>query len=1032
MIIPEFIQALDEEIAAVRQRGGNSVITVYDGAFIRRDGPFFVYTFTTESPLVAFEDADTTVKVDGIEYDGQIVSVQGSEVAVAIEHDCGGAIAEAKLITDMSALLKALRNRFEEVLDEERSLDTRIGDQLFNFVPASTGMDKGELNLPSTQDPLNGEQVGAIRAACGSDVHFIWGPPGTGKTQTVGFLIAVLLRRDLRVLVVSHTNIATDQAIASAAKLLENTEDYQSGRLVRYGNISPNSHLPELVLPDKIAELLGQHLKEQIAKLQAELGPIQAVLKSLLEIQTLLARQQEALTKRSGLETSMQQCSQEHGIAKAREASLAAHFHEIETKVSQAQAAGKLKRFFLRLDPATLQTQAAMIESELAAVRRSNAAGAAKLADFQVAIDRARTESDLCERESKAMLSYHGLSNATFPDHITQLSKQADASTKAIGVIQAELTALPAKILDEAKVIATSLTKATISKQMDEQKFDVVVVDEASMAPMPSLYFAAGRAAQKVVVVGDFRQLPPIVQSRAQMAKKWLGRDIFDQAGIQRAVDAQQPEPRLTMLCRQYRMHPEISQVASGIIYGGQLEDSLSREACRAIDVVLEKSPFATTPLVLYDVSSTNPWSSKLERGGRYNLYSAVLSAELARRAAGAGIESVGVISPYAIHAKLIKMMLDDSGDAKLRHLKVSTVHKFQGLEQDLIIYDVAEGPDVDPWFARDTGLNSDAAKLINVAITRAKAQLVIVANVDYLASRLRPDSILMRVLDEVRIRGKVVDSREILDDYSCTEFDRWAGLLGPRDDGINPDDGTLYTERNFYAAFFADLRNSSQEIIIVSPFLSARRTRQFLNLFQSKCRNGVVVRVFTRTLQEREENNMRLQAEDLFLQLRDAGVQVVERRGVHQKFAFIDRKVAWEGSLNILSQSEGRSTEHMRRLPFQKTCKELIELHGFGSDLEVDPGTRRPVQTDRTCDDCGSQFVLVREAEGIVARCGNYPNCQNRYSIRRDDRIGTDVVCSGIDGVPCGKLMVATSGRNGVYLRCSDHNCKGTRNVKS
>ena len=100
------------------------------------------------------------------------------------------------------------------------------------------------MNLPPSKAPPNDEQVAAIRAACGSDVHFIWGPPGTGKTQTIGFLIAALLRRNLRVLVVSHTNVATDHAIANAAKLLLDTEDYQSGKLVRYGNISPNSGLP--------------------------------------------------------------------------------------------------------------------------------------------------------------------------------------------------------------------------------------------------------------------------------------------------------------------------------------------------------------------------------------------------------------------------------------------------------------------------------------------------------------------------------------------------------------------------------------------------------------------------------------------------------------------------------------------------------------------------------------------------------------------------------------------------------------------
>ena len=319
-------------------------------------------------------------------------------------------------------------------------------------------------------------------------------------------------------------------------------------------------------------------------------------------------------------------------------ASVQAELEQVKAKLAEAQAAGKLKRFFRGLDPAKIQVQVARTEGELGTVHRTITAGAAKLTEFQAILKKAQAEEERCANEAYALLSQQRLDATNVPGRIAQLSKQADELTAAIRAIEAELEALLAKILREAKVIATSLTKATISKQMDDQKFDVVVVDEVSMAPMPSLYFAAGRASQKAIVVGDFRQLPPIVLAETELAQKWLGRDIFNQAGVERAVDEQKPEARLTMLRRQYRMHPEISRVPNNIIYGGRLVDCLSHDTLGGITSFLARSPFAATPLVLYDVSSTNPWSSRLDQGGRYNLYSAVLSAELARRAAGAGI----------------------------------------------------------------------------------------------------------------------------------------------------------------------------------------------------------------------------------------------------------------------------------------------------------------------------------------------------------------------------------------------------------
>jgi hypothetical protein len=748
----------------------------------------------------------------------------------------------------------------------------------------------------------------------------------------------------------------------------------------------------------------------------------------------LKAQQTEQGLSLEHLTTDGGKCLQEHDSAKSRADSLAAQVRVLEARLAEAEAAGRLKRFLRGLDPVVLQAQLTKTGTELNAVRAVIAASTRKLEEFHSQIEEAQRQERHIRRELENLLSRFNFTVDAVPSRMSRLVRQSDDLTARIRTIEAELDAIAAKILKEAKLVATSLTKATISKQIDGQMFDVLVVDEASMAPMPSLFYATGRASQKVIVVGDFRQLPPICVSETPMTQRWLARDIFEQAGIQRAVDEQKREPRLTMLKRQYRMHPDISAISNSIIYGGQLLDSLGKAELKSIAAFHKQSPFAPTPLVLYDVSVTNPWSSKLEQGGRYNLYSAVLSAELAKRAALAGCESIGIISPYSVHARLVKMILDDSGDARLRHLRVSTVHRFQGLEQDAIIFDIAEGPM--PRFGPSglvdgTDLASQAAKLINVSITRPRAQLAVVANCDYLASKLHRNSILIRVLEQVRQHGTVIDSREIVTDYFCSDYERWATLLNPHDCRIDPADSTLYTARNFYAAFFADLRKAAREIIIVSPFLTASRAQQFFDLLRSKIAVGVAVRVFTQTVRD-GTSDMSRQAKMVMEGLKSINAQVVERAGLHQKFAFIDRKVAWEGSLNILSQSAGRTTEHMRRLPFAKTCDELIELHQLGSDAEVEPGSRGKIRTDRQCEVHQTAMVLVPGQYGLFLGCQEYPTCKIHYRIAQGERIKTDVKCPGKDGVACNQAMFATRGRYGVYLKCSSPNCSGTRTVRA
>lgn len=64
---------------------------------------------------------------------------------------------------------------------------------------------------------------------------------------------------------------------------------------------------------------------------------------------------------------------------------------------------------------------------------------------------------------------------------------------------------------------------------------DTVIFDEASMAYIPQIVFSAGLAGKHFVSMGDFAQLPPVVQSSDSSA---LNADIFQFCGIANAVQA--------------------------------------------------------------------------------------------------------------------------------------------------------------------------------------------------------------------------------------------------------------------------------------------------------------------------------------------------------------------------------------------------------------------------------------------------------------------------------------------------------------
>lgn len=140
-----------------------------------------------------------------------------------------------------------------------------------------------------------------------------------------------------------------------------------------------------------------------------------------------------------------------------------------------------------------------------------------------------------------------------------------------------------------------------------------------------------------------------------------------------------------------------------------------------------------------------------------------------------------------------------------------------------------------------------------------------------------------------------------------------------------------LYDETTFYNKFKQDLMQAKREVIIESPFIATRRLEMLKPLFQVLVKKGIKVFIITRDPLE-QEKFMSKQAELGVRYLETLGVQVlICEGGHHRKLAIIDRKVLWEGSLNILSQSKSR--EIMRRMDSKDVALEMfnfLKLYNF------------------------------------------------------------------------------------------------------
>ena len=95
------------------------------------------------------------------------------------------------------------------------------------------------------------------------------------------------------------------------------------------------------------------------------------------------------------------------------------------------------------------------------------------------------------------------------------------------------------------------------------------------MILLPMAFYAAGLSTERVVVAGDFRQLPPILQTQQQEIHDMLAPDIFEQAGITKAIRSKRHPAGLVMLVEQYRMHQLFGSIVSKVFYASTGGDAL-------------------------------------------------------------------------------------------------------------------------------------------------------------------------------------------------------------------------------------------------------------------------------------------------------------------------------------------------------------------------------------------------------------------------------------------------------------------------
>lgn len=374
---------------------------------------------------------------------------------------------------------------------------------------------------------------------------------------------------------------------------------------------------------------------------------------------------------------------------------------------------------------------------------------------------------------------------------------------KRIEKLRSQLIEKEHDLIENCPFVATTISKAVVDQAIYGQEFDVVIFDEASMAYVPQIIFAAGLAKKRFVCLGDFRQLPAIVQNPDDIVLK---RDIFDYTEITSSVENGYSHNWLVMLDTQYRMHPDIAEFVGRNMYEGMLKSSDRIFSAR--QKVADLVPNPKLPMSMVDLSGSYSVCIKTHDGSHINLMSAMICMRIAETLID--WYEVGIITPYSAQSRLVLAMIRDlrERDNKYNAMTAATVHQFQGSEKPVIIYDAVDCYRMAyPGHLLTSMENDTANRLFNVALTRTQGKFILVANMDFMLDKgLSKRLLFYKMMQQLNEDSAVIRGLQIYDELGSDESVIDDMFLGERD------------EEDSWARYLKDIERASKIIYMELP----------------------------------------------------------------------------------------------------------------------------------------------------------------------------------------------------------------------
>lgn len=585
--------------------------------------------------------------------------------------------------------------------------------------------------------------VSLEKALSSEDIFLLQGPPGTGKTTFIAELVSQIINGnrnyrgnpDAKILIASQSHVAVDHSLDKIKKLLPDIKMIRIGILDKLSE-SAREYTLDIFCKEWTKNVI-ENCKKALENYKKEIGlddSLQEKNSIINEIENLRAEMASLIDELAEVETELEKVN----VLDFKWQFINEKIVSMKKMVS-IKTAGVTEEHLSRIIE-NFTDDLSLLNSKLASVIDESIALSEQKQALEERNQRIIDELATKGEEEQVWKELLGVSNhEEYLETKQKVEGLIKENQKKYGryskveslskewqkrVAQGD-GLLQESIADATLVGATCLGIASISSAINFS-FDWVIVDEAGKATPPEIMVPICLG-KKIVLVGDHKQLPPVVDEEllkhqekgGNITKEDLEISLFEY--LEKSLNSECK----SILDEQYRMNPVIGDLISALFYENKLISRTSR-AEKTIPLKL----YNNKPLVWLSTSSIPDRKEERVSDSFRNsveakiIYEQLLLIDMELNELGLEKE-IAIIAGYRGQRDQLTRLYESDYRARFHNMtiEINTVDAFQGRETDIVFYSIVRSNDTG-----NLGFLKDVRRL-NVAFSRARELLVVVGD---------------------------------------------------------------------------------------------------------------------------------------------------------------------------------------------------------------------------------------------------------------------------------------------------------------